>query len=137
MKTSPSRILAVDDEHSVRTILGKALAAAGYSVDSVASGEQALKAASTESFQLVITDINMPGKDGIETILLLRGRQPKVKIIAMSGGGSDGMGNYLPLAATLGAQRIMAKPFSMQDFLSAVWDVIGEPALESDLAIYA
>lgn len=129
--------MVIDDDYSIRIILGKALAAAGFSVECVDSGDKALKAASIERFQLVITDLNMPGKDGIETILLLRAQQPKVKIIAMSGGGSDGKGNYLPLAATLGAQRIMEKPFSMQELLSAVRAEIGEQVVGSEMALYA
>lgn len=128
MKSAPG-ILIVDDERSVRLLLEMTLANAGYHVKSAASGDEALDAAAAEKFHLVITDINMPGRDGIETILMLRGRQPGLKIIAISGGGASGTGDYLPLASTLGAKRTLSKPIRGRDLLEAVSAEIGGPAL--------
>ena len=68
---------------------------------------------------LVITDIMMPGKDGLETIRELRRLDPKVRIIAMSGGGGPGVG-YLELAAMLGAAGTLPKPFTKGSLLTAV-----------------
>lgn len=121
----PGGILVVDDEFTVRMILKKTLAYAGYTVISVASGDEALELLASVRFHLVIIDLVMPGQDGIETILALRSRDPELSIIAMSGGGSAGCGNYLPLAATLGAKHTLAKPFGSDELLRAVRDEIG------------
>lgn len=116
----PRRILIVDDESSIRIVLETILTDAGYEVMSAASGEDALKLVRSEKFHLVITDLIMPGSDGIEIILSLRGTQPNLRIIAMSGGSAGGEGNYLPLAATLGARSTLAKPFCKDELLSVV-----------------
>lgn len=116
----PRKILIVDDECSIRTVLETILTAEGYVVVSVPSGEQALKLVRNEKFHLVITDLIMPGSDGIEIILSLRGTQPDLRIIAMSGGGAGGAENYLPLAATLGARYTLAKPFGKDELLRIV-----------------
>mgnify|MGYP002128510101 FL=1 len=77
---SKAKILIVDDEAPMRFVIEHLLNSEGYKVFTAANGEIALELASRESFDLVMTDLIMPGKDGIETILLLRASQPKMKI---------------------------------------------------------
>jgi len=75
---------------------------------------------------LIITDIVMPKKEGIETIVELRRDFPEVKIIAMSGGGNLGPDTYLQMAKGLGAMRTLTKPIKREDFLKAVWELLDE-----------
>jgi YesN/AraC family two-component response regulator len=75
---------------------------------------------------LVITDLSMPEKDGIETIRELRRDFPDVKIIAISGGGRAGADGYLSVAKTIGANRTLSKPFDLKKLLDAVAELIGQ-----------
>ncbi len=106
-----TRILLIDDDPAVCDSTAAILRAHGHSVTSATDGDRALKQLSTESFDLVITDIMMPIMDGIEVIRELRMRQPNLKIIAMSGGGRGAQFAYLHAAGKLGADAILEKPF--------------------------
>ena len=119
-------ILLVEDDEGVRTLLHKALVAAGHEVEDAWNGDIALAAYRRQSRDLVITDLMMPEKDGLETIMALRRLNPTVKIIAMSGGGRTlGLGQlYLETASTFGANRILAKPFTSTALLTAVSEVL-------------
>ena len=119
-------ILLVDDDEGVRTLLHKALVAAGHEVEDAWNGDVALAAYRRQPRDLVITDLVMPEKDGLETIMALRRLNPAVKIIAMSGGGRTlGLGQlYLETARTFGADRILAKPFTSTALLTAVTEVL-------------
>ena len=122
------RILVVDDEKPIRDILEHALTASGFHVRTAADGFEALSLARHHQFDLVITDMVMPGKEGIETILELRRTAPGIKIIAMSGGQSTGTGDFLPLAKTLGASAVLKKPFNQETFFNSVRGVL-EPGV--------
>ncbi len=75
---------------------------------------------------LIITDLMMPGQEGLETIMEIRRLFPATKIIAMSGGGHAGVLDFLPVAAQLGAARTLAKPFTHDQLLATVREVLGE-----------
>ena len=119
-------ILLVEDDEGVRTLLHKALVAAGHEVEDAWNGDIALAAYRRQPRDLVITDLVMPEKDGLETIMALRRLDPAVKIIAMSGGGRTlGLGQlYLDTASTFGANRILAKPFTSTALLTTVSEVL-------------
>ena len=123
--SSKAKILIVDDEAPMRFVIEHLLNAEGYQVSTAANGEIALELASRESFDLIMTDLIMPCKDGIETILLLRASQPQTKIIAMSGGWNGGSHSYLRLAEKIGASRTLAKPFDKATLLNAIESEIG------------
>lgn len=114
-----AKILLADDEDVLRGLLAGMLETDGHSVTMVADGNALLKAV-TADFDLVITDLIMPEKEGIETIIALRKALPKMKVIAMSGGGRGGPKNYLQLALKLGAVGILEKPFDREKLLSVV-----------------
>jgi CheY-like chemotaxis protein len=116
------RILIVDDDAGVRRLLRRLLTAAGYEVQEATDGHVALEAYARQPSDVVITDIVMPGKEGLETIRELRRRAANVRIIAMSAGGDSGRGlhDYLKMAKLLGAVQILPKPFSRDDLLDAV-----------------
>ena len=119
-------ILLVEDDDGVRDILHKTLVAAGHDVEDAVNGAVAVAAYRRQPRDLVITDLVMPEKDGLETIMELRRLNPAVKIVAMSGGGrSLGLGQlYLESARSFGAARILAKPFTSAALLTAVADAL-------------
>ena len=122
------RILIIDDETNILLMLKKMLERAGYEIDLATNGEEGLRLFRNTLSDLVITDIIMPEKEGLETIREMRKMQPKMKIIAMSGGGKISADNYLETAKIFGASRIMEKPFTQQAMVSTVKEL-----LEDDL----
>ncbi len=119
------KILIVDDEAPIRFLIAQTLAARGYEVKTAENGAEAIQMASHESFHLIMTDLIMPGRDGIETILALRAKHPKTRIIAMSGGFHGGKQSYLPLAGKIGACHTLAKPFGIASLMEAVQGALG------------
>jgi CheY-like chemotaxis protein len=121
-----ARILLVDDDNAIRGMLRRMLVSAGFEVEEAANGNVALAAYGRQASDLVITDLVMPEKDGLETITELRRLDPAVKIIVMSGGGrSLEPGQlYLESARSVGALRVLSKPFSASALLKAVSDVL-------------
>ena len=119
-------ILLVDDDEGVRDILHKTLVNAGHEVEDAVNGSVAVAAYRRQPRDLVITDLVMPEKDGLETIMELRRLNPAVRIIAMSGGGRTlGLGQlYLESARSFGASRILAKPFTSAALLKAVSEAL-------------
>jgi DNA-binding NtrC family response regulator len=118
-----SYILVVDDDTNFRQMLCQTLERAGYRVVEAEDGNVALKACEVEVPGLVITDILMPEKEGLETIQELRAKYPEVNIIAMSGGGRISPDSYLPLAKSLGAVRTLQKPFRREEVIKAVQEL--------------
>jgi CheY-like chemotaxis protein len=118
------RILIIEDEDSVREYLVHLLREAGYQVVEAANGKQGLELYRQEPSDLIITDLIMPDKDGVEVITRLRCDSPAVKIIAMSGGGRIGANSYLHIAKMMGAQGTLEKPFDKDELLKAVRDVL-------------
>lgn len=116
-----ARILVVDDDSQVRDVLIETLEEAGYEVVGVPDGREVLKLLKKMPFDMVITDIIMPEKEGIETILEFRQVFPDLKFIAISGGGRFGpLSNYLEIARNLGAYCTFSKPFEQKELLEAV-----------------
>ncbi len=119
-----TRILVIEDDSSVLSMLQEMLETAGYEVVSASNGEEGLQKYNDSDVNLVITDILMPKKDGIETIRELRKTSSKAKIIAIT--GTRGSYNRLPAASHVGAQRTLLKPFSKEDILTAIEEVLNE-----------
>jgi CheY-like chemotaxis protein len=120
------KILVIEDDDSFRSVLVQMLEKAGYEVLSAENGNQAMKYCREINPDLVLTDIIMPDKEGLETIQELLNLCPNLKIIAMSGGGRFGPNSYLPLAAKLGAKRTLQKPFMREELLTAISEVLAE-----------
>ncbi len=119
-----ARILIIDDDDQVRKMLRLTLNAAGFDVVEAQDGKIAMKLFHQDPLDLVITDLIMPEKEGIETIIELKRDFPKVPIIAISGGGRIDPNDYLVLAKKLGAQITLEKPFSRKDIINAVNQLI-------------
>ncbi len=119
-----ARILVIDDDVLTRQLLCEALEVDGHRVMEAIEGQEGLDLLKQHSFQLVITDIFMDGKDGLETIDELRRNYPHVKIIAISGGGDIGGENFLKTADILGAHRVVCKPFQVVDIMQMVDELL-------------
>jgi len=104
----------------MRQMLRETLERRGHIVDEAADGREALQRLTEHQPDLVITDLVMPEMEGIETIQALRRKCPTIPIIAISGGGRVGPENYLSLAEQIGANRTFAKPFRLDEILTAV-----------------
>ena len=122
-RTIMARILLIDDDDLLRELLATTLAHAGHTVHQAAEGGQGCEIFRTTPVDLVITDIIMPGQEGIETILHLRHLNPRLPIIAMSGGATNSK-IYLTIAAQLGASHVLAKPFTLDELAAALADLL-------------
>ena len=120
------RILIIDDEHHILLMLKKMLERFGYEIDLASNGDEGLRIFRSSPSDLVITDIIMPEKEGLETIREMKKMQPELRIIAMSGGGKISADNYLETAKIFGASRIIEKPFNQKDMVSAVKELLDE-----------
>lgn len=119
-------ILVVDDEPELRELIGRVLVAGGHRVTSAENGEQASRWLSKETFDVVVTDVIMPERDGMQVITELRRKHPAVKVIAISGGGHVSREQYLKIAKGLGAHAVLAKPFSTEELMRALRAVMEE-----------
>jgi DNA-binding NtrC family response regulator len=118
------KILIIEDDDSFRNVLVQMLAKAGYEVRQAGDGNQALEVCAQFGPDLVLTDIIMPDKEGLETIQELLEIKPGLRIIAMSGGGKFGPNSYLPLAVKLGARATLQKPFMREELLNTIASVL-------------
>jgi two-component system cell cycle sensor histidine kinase/response regulator CckA len=116
-RSTSTKVLIVDDDIQVRTFLASLLETEGYTVLQAADGKQGQALCDQGEIALLITDLVMPGQEGLETIHAIRHHWPKLPIIAISGAFG---GAYLELAKKLGAQAVIRKPFQLDAILSEV-----------------
>jgi DNA-binding NtrC family response regulator len=114
------RVLVVDDNDLVRELLQTTMARAGYEVAEACDGNVAIQLLEDQSFDIVITDIIMPDKEGLELIAHIHRNYPGVKVIAISGSGEGPTRVYLDSAERLGARRSFAKPIDRTQLLETV-----------------
>src|SRR5260221_11756242 len=114
-------ILVIEDDSELRQVLRLTLAAAGYEVKTAIDGKAAESLFRSQPPDLVITDIYMPNKDGLEVIMEMRAAFPATRIIAISGQVTQR--NMLPVAGALGAVRTLPKPFLPRELLALVEEV--------------
>jgi len=118
------KILLMDDEAAVRSMLKKMLERQGYAVITAPNGREGMNLFNKDPVDLVVTDLIMPEKEGIEVIMELRKKCPDVPVIAMSGGGRNTPESYLNAARLLGARAVLEKPVQKEIFLEAVQRVL-------------
>ena len=121
-------ICVIDDDESVRQTVGRILKSAGYAVVDAKDGEAGLRAVERSKSAMIITDIVMPNREGIETIREAKQRFPAIPIIAISGGGRLGPDGFLDLALKLGADDCLAKPFRPAELLDKVRRLLNSEA---------
>ena len=117
-------ILVIDDDKLMCLALAKILMSAGYNVAQAFDGDEGIKMYRARNFDLVITDLIMPDKEGIQIIRELRKENSQIRIIAMSAGGRGGATDYLKWARLMGAKQCLSKPIKREDLLGAVESVL-------------
>lgn len=126
-----ARVIVVDDEEQVREMLKETLSQAGHEVLTAANGDEALATHRDHTANVVVTDILMPHKEGIETIRELRRESPELKIIAYTGGGRNEPEHYLRYARSFGADRTFSKPMDIDTLIGAIDELLGGVASPS------
>ena len=116
-------ILLIDDEKPFRAVIKQVLSKAGYEVVEAANGAEGINRFNDKPADMIITDIIMPEKEGIETIIELKKAHPRLKLIAMSGGGWYGTDIDFDMAQKLGA-RTLDKPFALQELLDLINELL-------------
>lgn len=116
-----AKILLVDDNFDLLKLLHEVISRNGHQVQTAQDGQEALDLAKKDDFDLMITDLIMPEKEGIETIMAFKRFHPATRIIAMSGGGAGvGARDYLGIARSLGVSSTLVKPFSTVELMTTV-----------------
>lgn len=123
-----ARILLIDDDELIRITLSRSLTDAGHLVTLAGDGAEGLDKFARAPFDLVITDIIMPEREGIETIIKLRQHKERIAVIAISGGGRQGNLDFLKAAREFGADSTLSKPFTGPELLAAVDAALSKPA---------
>jgi len=121
-----ARILVIDDNESLRETVREILTEAGYEVVEASDGREGIALCQAHPIDLLLTDLLMPGQEGLETTRELRRMEACPKIIAMSGGGQTGRLEFLDVARVLGADRTLHKPVRARDLLRAIRELLGE-----------
>ena len=120
MNKGNKRVLVIDDNPDMRRTMQVLLESEGFAVSVAADGEEALRIQKSSPAQVVVTDIFMPGKEGIQTIYELRRQFPQTKVIVMSGGLRAKGVDYFEVARELGAVKALKKPFAPAELIDAV-----------------
>ena len=120
-----ARVLLVDDDDQVRMMLSESLRLEGYEVEEAVNGREAVELYRKHTPDLVIMDIIMPERDGVEAMHVLRKEFPEARVIAISGGSANISGDYLlGTAEALGAVKAFAKPVDMGELLAVVAELV-------------
>ena len=122
----PPSLLVVDDDANIRKIIQLLLEAAGYSVHCASDGKEAMILAEAQSFDLILTDMLMPGSDGLELLSAMKKSRLPTRVVVMSGGGIIGVADYLKLAKKLGAHGVIEKPFTSEALLATVANLLAK-----------
>lgn len=118
------KVLVIDDDDLVRGMISNTLRKASFDVYEADNGNDGLTQASHIKPGIIITDILMPDKEGIETIVELKQRDNNYKIIAMSGGGTSKNMAFLEIAKKAGADKALTKPFKSSELLQTIQDLL-------------
>jgi len=131
-----AKILVIDDEEHIRIVLKEVLERAGYDVCVAPDGKEGLEMLAEQGADLVITDVIMPGIDGVATVQKIRKKFVNTRIIVISGGGNVApleyepgaiaTNAYLESARNAGADRTMTKPFDRQELIDAINELMTE-----------
>lgn len=120
-KSRQIRILVADDDAGVREVVRAMLESVGFSVDLATNGREAVSMLESGEYDLIMTDLVMPEKEGIATIKEIRQSFPDVKVIAMSGAFG---GDYLRIASYLGAHGTLAKPLKLETVVKTIQELL-------------
>ncbi len=116
----PARLLVIDDDRVARTLMVNGLREHGYKVDQAEGAVTGLDLCERNDYDLVVTDIIMPDREGTSLIVELKRRFPAMKIVAVSGAGSTEFVDHLKMASMVGADKTVAKPFEPEELVTCV-----------------
>lgn len=117
------KVVIIDDDRLVRETLLSYLENENCETHVAADGDEGIRLVHNCDPDVVVTDILMPNKEGMETITELKKSHPDVRIIAISGQNWSGFSSYLDMASRLGAHAVLSKPFTRREFIDAVLDL--------------
>jgi len=131
-----TRVIIIDDEEDIRCALKEVFVRAGFDVEVASNADEGLDLLRQKKADLVVTDVIMPGKDGVEAVYEIRMEFPNTKIIVISGGGnvapldyqpgSIATSAYLASASAVGADMTLTKPFDRQELIRAARTLTGQ-----------
>lgn len=116
----PPQILIIDDDAELLNTVHDMLLPYGFDIKLAKNGVEAASLYRSERIDLAIMDILMPQKDGFETLMEIRRHSPFTRVLAISGGGNLGLVQVLAWAQRLGADGVLAKPFSAEELFQSV-----------------
>jgi|SRR5882672_10154007 len=123
MDHARQRVLVIDDNADVRSMIQALLESEGYAVSVAGNGREGMQLQRSNPAPVVVTDVFMPDKDGIETVYEMLQEFPQTKIVVVSGGTHRVNLNYGRVAVTLGACKFLHKPFHPQELVDAVHEL--------------
>ncbi|HEY0600320.1 response regulator [Brevundimonas sp.] len=128
-------IVVVDDDPTIQMIAAELLRQGDHAVVAAADGEEALRILAAMNVDLVVMDMLMPNKDGIETIIEARRLYPDLRILAISSGGRVGVGDLLRMARLFGADDTYVKPLRLDTFAATIDRMLLEPRQTVDILV--
>lgn len=117
------RILVIDDEEIIQVSCKRTLASEGYEVDTAASGKEGLEMFEKSEYDLVLTDLKMPGMDGIEVLLNIKRQRPEQNVIIMTGYDTV---EHIVESISSGAAHYLEKPFTPDTLIERIKEVLGQ-----------
>ncbi|MDD2563559.1 MAG: response regulator [Salinivirgaceae bacterium] len=121
-----TRLLIIDDDIILREIIKDSLGEYPIIIDEAANGVEGLKKIAANRYDVILTDIIMPEKEGFELIMEIKSNPTDIKIIATTSGGSITANKYLEMAMELGADAVIAKPFSELKLVELINKLLGK-----------
>ncbi|MDB6093928.1 MAG: response regulator receiver protein [Verrucomicrobia bacterium] len=125
--TTSRKILVIDDEPDIGEMTKLLLERVGHEVACITDGRQASRLIDERGIEVIITDMLMPDRDGLEVMADMRRKHPSVRIIAASGGGRISSDSYLQIARRSGAHALLPKPFTMKELLASLETAFAPP----------
>jgi CheY-like chemotaxis protein len=122
-------VLIVEDDKELRQMLKMMLQRRNFTVLEAENGKSAITHFKPLLTDVVVTDLIMPEEDGLKVVIKLKELKPSLKVIAISGGGKAGPGGYLNLAKALGADAVYSKPFSLNDLVEKIEQLLNSEQL--------
>ena len=128
-------IVVVDDDPTIQMIAAELLRQGDHAVVAASDGDEALRILAAMKVDLVVMDMLMPNKDGLETIIEARGLYPDLRILAISSGGRVGVGDLLRMARLFGANETYVKPLRLETFAATIDRMLAEAQPAVDIMI--
>lgn len=118
-------VLVIDDDPQIRELWVDVLSEGGVDTSQAANGVEGVRLAAQNDYDVIVTDLLMPDKDGIETLMEIKSTNPTAKIVVISGSGQVMGGALMDVARELGAEEVLTKPVDIDRFYAVVAGLAG------------